>query len=282
MFYDLHPDQCKKHAVSLINAAEIPEDLPAPRLGGLVPHAGWVYSGRLAAMTLRALLEGAGQIRTAVLFGADHTGAVRSGEVYDSGAWDTPLGPVSVDAELGAELISASDLLRSNPSAHASEHSLEVQVPLLQVMRPDVTILPIAVPPAPCAVQIGQAVGAVLAQSRARSACVIGSTDLTHHGGHFGSPGGSGPRSESFSAQNDKRLLDIIEGMRAEDVIEEAHYSRNACGAGAIAATIAAVSTMGASEARILEYTNSYRIVHDQNPSDPDDTTVGYVSVVFF
>ena len=285
MFYEKSPDACRQHATELIESAHLPDDLPERLYGGLVPHAGWVYSGALAGMTFKALL---GRTKTdvpetVVLFGADHTGAVRMGEVWDAGCWQTPVGDVQVDETMARELLEGDveGLLRSNPSAHAQEHSLEVQVPLLGVLSPEIKIVPIAVPPAGEAVRIGQAVGRHLASLRAGRTCVVGSTDLTHHGGHFGNPGGRAQKSEAYTRQNDKRMLDLIEAMNAEAVIPEARNHMNACGAGAIAATIAAVREMGAREGKVLAYTNSYEIVHKKTPYDPDDTAVGYASVVF-
>ena len=285
MFYEKSPDACRKHATELIESVRLGDDLPEKLYGGLVPHAGWVYSGELAAMTFKALL-GADKTdtpETVVLFGADHTGAVRMGEVWDAGCWGTPVGDVQVDETMAAELLEGDveGLLRSNPAAHAQEHSLEVQVPLLSVISPRIKIVPIAVPPAGEAVLIGQIVGRYIASLPARRACVVGSTDLTHHGGHFGNPGGRGEKSEAYTRQNDKRMLELIEALDAEAVVPEARNHMNACGAGAIAATIAAVREMGAREGKVLAYTNSYEIVHKKIPHDPDDTTVGYASVVF-
>jgi AmmeMemoRadiSam system protein B len=279
MFYDASPDACRAHAQRLVARADLPDDLPEPLYGGLVPHAGWVYSGTLAAKTLKAVLAGSPR-RTVVLFGADHTGMVLQGEVYDAGAWRTPLGEVPVDEELAGEALAAAQHLRANPAAHAMEHSLEVQVPLIQVLAPDARILPIAVPPSRLAAPIGQAVGEILA-GRGRDVCVIGSTDLTHHGGHFPAPGGRGAVGEQWTRRNDQRMIELIEAMDADGVVPEAGRHQNACGAGAVAATIAACRAMGAGRGLCLEYTNSYEIVHAADPDFPDDTTVGYASIVF-
>lgn len=294
MFYQASHRACRDEARALFDAAQLPGELPVELFGGLVPHAGWAYSGLLAAMTFKALLTARASIPagdrsrvagpgTLVMFGADHSGTARMGDVWDKGAWASPLGDVGIDEKLADELLGACDLLQSNPASHAEEHSIEVQLPLIKAIAPDVLIVPITVPPAERAVEIGRAVGKTLA---ARSpghpgACVVGSTDLTHHGGHFGSPGGSGQQSEFFTRRNDRRMLDLIELLDAEAIVPEAHQRDNACGVGAIAATVAAVREMGAAKGKILSYTNSYEITHKKNPHEPDDTTVGYASVVF-
>ena len=108
-FYEADPLACRRHVELLIASADLPDDLPARLFGGLVPHAGWVYSGRLAAITFKALLAG-GNVETVVLLGADHTGAAQIGEVWPSGVWETPLGKAAVDEELAAELLAGCDL----------------------------------------------------------------------------------------------------------------------------------------------------------------------------
>ena len=278
-FYEASPAKCRSDVAALFQAASLPDDLPQALCGGLVPHAGWVYSGRLAAKTLKALCAD-GRCETVVLLGADHTGAVARGEVFDAGAWQTPLGEAAIDEELASALAQADPCLQANPRAHAREHSIEVQVPLVQFVAEQAKIVPVAVPPTPLAVRIGQIIGQIVAGWSPRP-IVVGSTDLTHHGGHFGSPGGRGEVGERWTRKNDRRMLDLIEQMEAEKVILEAGQRRNACGAGAIAATIAACRQLGATRGVCLEYTNSYQITHAARPDFPDDTTVGYASVVF-
>lgn len=290
MFYEASPDACRSHAARLFASATLPEDLPADCPGGLLPHAGWVYSGAVAALTIKALLAPRGEALplggdaaapTVVLFGADHTGQASGGHLWADGAWDSPLGAVKVDTDLADELLAVHPLLQADPKPHRQEHSLEVQVPLLAWAAPQVRIVPIAMAPTRQAHDIGRAVGEALARGNHPGVFVIGSTDLTHHGGHFGSPGGSGAQSEAFATENDERMLEHIRAMQAEAIVPEARERGNACGPGAIAATIAACKALGASTGRVLEYTNSYRITHRDQPNNPDDTTVGYASVVF-
>ena len=285
-FYDASPPQCRTAAADLLAAAAVPDDIPDVLYGGLVPHAGWSYSGALAALTFKALCA-AGDVDTVVLFGADHFGTVQRGEVYPTGAWETPLGEVTVDEELAAAIIAAGAPFRANPAAHdyhatyrRAEHSIEVQLPLLKAVAPEAKIVPIAVPPTRLAVEIGQAVADVLARAPGRTA-VVGSTDLTHHAGHFPAPGGRGEVGEQWACANDRRMLDLIEAMDDARTIDEAATHANACGAGAITAAIAACKRLGATRGLCLQYTNSYQVVRADHPHYDDDTTVGYASVVF-
>lgn len=292
MFYESSPSSCARHVERLLSDADLPADLPAPLYGGIVPHAGWTYSGIVAARTLKALAAGtaaappagggaAGEIETFVLFGADHTGLVSKGELFDSGVWRTPLGDAAIDEQLAKAVLAAGDCVRPNAPAHAREHSLEVQVPLLQVLAPHARLLPIAVPPTDLALDVGRAVASAV-QSSGRRVVIVGSSDLSHHGGgRFPAPGGRGEAGEKYTTGNDGRMLALMAALDAEAVIAEADERMNACGAGAIAATLAAVRAMGARRGLCLEYTNSYRVTHAKYPSELDDTTVGYASVVF-
>ncbi len=278
-FYEASPTSCSQAAAKLLEAPTPTGDLPSRCYGGIVPHAGWMYSGRLAGMTLKAL-HAAEPLETVIFLGADHTGSVVKGEVFDSGAWETPLGEAKINEELTSALLGASELLRSNPQAHANEHSIEVQVPLLQMLNPNARIVPIAVPPTDLAVEIGDAIGKVLGEGFP-DVRIVGSTDLTHHGGHFPAPGGRGRQGIQWTVENDRRMIDLMERMAAEEIIAEASAHSNACGAGPIAATVAATRHMGATRGYTLEYTNSYEITHAMYPQNPDETAVGYVALVF-
>ena len=278
-FYEATPSSCRHHAEKLLDEAEPAQSLPSPLYGGLVPHAGWMYSGRLAARTFKTLAADH-PLETVVLLGADHTGSAARGEVYDSGVWRTPLGEAQIDEKLAAALLGTCDDLRANPRAHDFEHSIEVQVPLLLAMSPDVRIVPITVPPTDRAVDVGRAIGQAIAAAGG-VARVIGSTDLTHHGGHFPAPGGRGRQGVEWSVANDRRMLDVVERMAAEEIVPEAQRHSNACGAGAIAATVAACRLLGARAGYCIEYTNSFEVIHAAYPAERDDTTVGYASVVF-
>ena len=278
-FYEGSPSSCRHHAEKLLDSVVPPEDLPEKLCGGLVPHAGWMYSGKLAAETLK-VLDSDRALETVVLLGSDHTGSAARGEVYDSGVWRTPLGEVKVDDKLASALLSGDDRLRANPRAHDCEHSIEVQIPLIQTLHAEVKIVPITIPPTDEAADIGAVIGRTLART-APDARVVGSTDLTHHGGHFGSPGGRGKEGVAWTVANDRRLLDLIEQMAAERIVPEVAEHSNACGPGAIAATIAACRELGATRGLCLEYTNSYEVIHAIYPDERDDTTVGYASVVF-
>ncbi len=278
-FYEAEPGPCRRAAKEMIDAAALPADLPEELFGGVVPHAGWVFSGRTAALTLKALTE-RGRLGRVVLFGADHWGIGNHAAVYDEGSWETPLGEVAVDEQLAAAMLAACPLLRSDVRAHTREHSLEVQLPLMRMLREDVRIVPVTVPPNEQAVEVGSAVGKVLKESFPE-ASVVGSTDLTHYGPQYSfTPGGVGAGGLAWAAENDRRLLELVEGMQSEKIIDETNSRMNACGGGALAATMAACSIMGADRGVLLGYTTSAEVMKKTFRAAANDA-VGYAAVVF-
>jgi AmmeMemoRadiSam system protein B len=279
-FYEASPEQCLSDAAALIESADIDNCPPGPILGGLLPHAGWIFSGQLTAMTLKALTSPQPPA-TVVFLGADHSGVVECGEVYDAGSWLTPIGQARIDTQAAEALIAHGRPFRANRFAHAREHSIEVQVPILQALCPNAMILPIAVPPTELAIEIGQTLATVLS-GLDHTWIIAGSTDLTHHGGgRFPAPGGTGQAGLDYSVSNDRKMLDLIEAMDAEAIIPHARAHQNACGAGAVTATIAACRVLGATAGHTLKYTNSQEMMRQIAPNQTDDTTVGYASVVF-
>ncbi len=108
-------------------------------IGLLSPHAGYVYSGPVAGATIsRVKFKD-----TFIILGPNHTGRGKPLSIMTAGTWQTPLGDVAIDAELGKEILSASRHLQEDHLAHQYEHSIEVQIPFLQYFKPDIKIVPI-------------------------------------------------------------------------------------------------------------------------------------------
>lgn len=278
-FYDASPAACRAAVKRLFAQAHLPEGAPRGCIGGLVPHAGWVCSGAVAALTFKALAQDWSG-GTVVLLGAVHSRTGPQAMVYPSGSWQTPLGVVDVDEELAAQLLSAAPALEADPAAHESEHSLEVQLPLLQELWPQVKIVPIMVPPSPDALEAGRAIGAALAKMD-RRVPVVGSTDLTHYGPRYGiMPAGTGKAGLDWAQRNDRKLLAIIESMVGLAVLDDTYRTHSACGGGAIAATIAACQELGAKKATLLQHTDSVQMLRPLGVTETDNV-VGYASVVF-
>ncbi|MCD6303054.1 MAG: AmmeMemoRadiSam system protein B [Anaerolineae bacterium] len=274
MFYPADASTCQQEIQQYLRMAAVPEGM-GHVLGGLVPHAGWRYSGPTAAH-LFAAVDSAPE--TVVLFGAIHRWGVPAPSVYPDGSWRTPLGDCPIDAELAdATLAIPGTPIVASRQAHAGEHSIEVQLPFVQQAFPQARILPVAMPPASQAIRAGHDL-AEAAQSLGRSVLVIASSDLTHYGPRYGfSPAGVGEKALAWAKANDQRLLDEVLAMDAPDVLQVAAEGRSACGPGAIAATIACVTDLGASRGVLLQHTTSHDVMPMGRPSD----FVGYAAVAF-
>lgn len=269
-------EACLFMAREMLDSAGEPP--PGEAVGGIAPHAGWRYSGALAAKTVNALAAGAPE--TVVMFSAVHRWVGDRPAVYPEGAWQTPVGLAEVDAELASKIVEeAGGLVVSDALAHSGEHSGEVVVPFIQVALPCVRIVPLAVPPSPRAHEVGEA-AARAAKNLGRKAAALGSTDLSHYGRDYGwAPKGEGPEALAWVRDvNDKRMIDLMLALEAEEVVAEAERSRNACGSGAVAAAMGWAREMGAGEGVLLEYTTSHDVMRR---GDDPTTFVGYAAVVF-
>jgi hypothetical protein len=251
--------------------------LESPPVAGLVPHAGWEFSGAVAAKVFKTL-ESCTRPDTVVLFGTVHRD-IRCNAVYPSGSWQTPFGEVSIDEPLINRLLEQTgDLLEADELAHSYEHSIEVQMPFVKRFFPHAQAAPIAVLPDANSHILGRKIGEFLKESGA-NAIVIGTTDLTHYGhDHYDfSPLGSGPAALEWMKRNDARIIKLAAEMRAGEIVSEAIKNRNACGPGAMAATVAAAQALGAAAGRTIEYTTSYDVM----PEPVFQMAVGYVGMVF-
>jgi AmmeMemoRadiSam system protein B len=277
LFYPADPSSCRQEIERyLAQAAEgltVPES--AQIRGGIVPHAGWAFSGPTAAHVYAALR--AEPPETMVFFGAVHSWGVSKPSLYGSGSWATPLGELTIDLELAQAVVSASEgMIVDRPDAHREEHSLEVQMPFVKHLFPQARILPIAMP----SMETAHTVGCLVAEAAGRlgrNAIAIGSSDLTHYGPRYGfAPQGVGPRALEWTKANDQRLLDLVLQMRIDQIVPEAQAHHNACGAGAIAAAMAFAAERGATRGLLLEHVTS----HEVRPMGPPSDMVGYGAVL--
>lgn len=264
-----------------------PPEQPGHIVAGIVPHAGWDYSGAVAAHAFESIRRKS-RPTTFIFFGTAHrwTGG---NAVYARGAWATPLGEIAVDEELAAQILVGSNGLASeNPAAHDGEHAIEVELPFVKYLFPDAKIVPISVSPGGSAVPFGQSVGGLVKKS-ARPIAIIGSTDLTHYGEAYRfTPAGCGDRAREWMRANDARILRLAERMKATEIVPEALKHHNACGPGAFAATVAAASVLGAERGYLLDYTTSFDVapveedVEQYGGEDPEfRMAVGYAGILY-
>jgi AmmeMemoRadiSam system protein B len=213
-----------------------------------------------------------------VVFGAWHRPHGRIGGIFPHGRWATPLGEIKVDQRMAERITGHTNLIADDPFAHEDEHSIEVQIPFVQRAFGEAKLVPIVVPCVPEAVEMGEAVARTI-ESYRYNAVIVGSTDLTHYGPRYRfTPSGVGDAGLRWAREvNDRRIIDLMLDLRAEDVVDETLTHHNACGGGAIAATLAAVRRLGATHGILLEHTTSSEVARDPSCRD----AVGYAGIVF-
>jgi AmmeMemoRadiSam system protein B len=224
-------------------------------LAVISPHAGYMYSGLVAG----AVFSSVKIPDRVILLGPDHRAATSNFAVAASGTWITPLGKVRIDSELAADILNRSAGAEEEPSAHAQEHSLEVQVPFLQYLNPEVSIVPISCTYFADFPQL-QELGTALADTvRARSdpVLIVASTDMSHQVPQ------ETARKKDFLAID--RILEL-DARGLYDVVQQERISM--CGFQASTAALAAAVTLGAEQAELIKYQTS------------GDTTGDFASVV--
>ncbi len=280
-FYPGQHESCVDQINECLEARSLSEPLPETISAGIVPHAGWTFSGSLAAMVFWAMKQQHEKVNTFVIFGAAHSFLGSEPAVCDQGVWQTPLGDIFVDDEL-AEAVLADGAAIADPHAHLSEHSIEVQVPFMQYLFPGAKILPIVVPPVEQAIGLGTNIGRIVANQENKKIVCLGSTDLTHYGPRYGfTPQGIGQEPLKWAqGKNDKEFIDLALELKAAELLANAAKNGNACGPGAAAATVAFAKQTGCKRGRLLGHTSSNEIMQEKMGTTSTDS-VGYAAIIF-
>ncbi len=273
---DFYPGDLIAQIKGFLAGFKIPDGLPVKISGMILPHAGWRYSGKTAACTVYC----ASQTKTpdtCLIFGADHVG-IGKHSLYSTGSWKTPLGDIQVNTELASDISnSVNQLLAEDSIAHQTEHSIEIQLPLIKYFWPEATIIPIIVKPTWDCLELGYAIGTLLRESK-EDVIGIASTDLTHYGLMYGSVShGIGAKGFKWMTQNDHRMINHFITRNGRKVLTEAQMNANACGAGAVAALLAMMQNLGKDTGHLIDYTTS----HGLNPPEKFTCGVGYAGVVY-
>jgi AmmeMemoRadiSam system protein B len=283
-FYPDDPQKCRALAAKYVSQGrqEIGTTQAAgvKWIGGVVPHAGWICSGAIAGQAIAAIAAGVPNPDVVVVFGAIHSPVQTEVAALDShGTWQVPGGDSRQPQEVERRLMESRGLFAVDDRFHLHEHAVEVELPLIQEAWPDAAVLPVEVPVLESAVDIGVETAIKIRQA-GLSAVYLASSDLTHYGPSYRfTPAGVGLAALEWAKENDRRMLSLVTDMRAEQVVPEVHNHLNACGAGAIAAMMAACREAGATRGEVLRHANSYETLAGVAPQRPD-SAVGYAAVV--
>ena len=262
-------------------------------VGGIVPHAGWHFSGSIAARVIASLrppeanLTGVatdesdrdesdrvGAIDTILLFGA-HMHPRSDSFIMTRGVIETPFGEMEVDGELVEKIAAGVGIQKRAPEKFPDDNTLELQYPFIKYFFPRAKIVVVGVAPSNIAAIIGSR--AVEEANRlGRCIRIIGSTDMTHYGPDFGfSPAGLGEKAVEWVATvNDKNAIAAMKKMDTDKIIAQGLDHKNMCCPGAVAAAVASCKKKGAVKAIELDYATSFE-------RSRSDSFVGYAGLVY-
>ena len=230
--------------------------------GMICPHAGFVYSGPVACHSFYSISSSTSKL--AIITGPNHYGIGQSIASMIDASWKTPLGLMDVDSESALELRDILDILELDSFSHSKEHSIEVQVPMLQeTFSHEIKILPVSLinQEQETATKVGSAIAKI---AQKKDALLIGSSDFTHY------------EENEFAHRQDLALINPILKLDVDEfykILYERHVT--ACGFGAIASTMIACKELGATEGKLLKYATSGDVSGDKS------SVVGYASIIF-
>jgi AmmeMemoRadiSam system protein B len=279
-FYSGDAESCLADVKQCLEEAHFTKTLPETIVAGIVPHAGWVFSGSIAAMVFSTVKQQYDKVDTFAIFGAAHGYYGTEPAVYAGDSWLTPLGDIAINQTL-AEEITKKKLTVEDSNAHQYEHSIEVQVPFVQHLFPKAKLLPILTPPTEASISLGSGLGQIIREREEKIIC-IGSTDLTHYGPRYGFiPMGAGADGLKWATEvNDQKFIDLALRMEPKKMLVSAAEHSNACGAGAAGAAVAAAKELGKTKGVLLAHTNSNEIMAEKMHSRSAES-VGYAAIVF-
>jgi AmmeMemoRadiSam system protein B len=237
-----------------------PDQKPAHAKACLVPHAGYRFSGHVAG----AVFSRIAVPRKILILGVRHFPRGEPVAIISIGAWRTPLGDAAIDEALAASLKNECPILREDTVAHSREHSLEVQLPFLQVLSPDFSFVPVALGTVRFddLVAVGEALARVLAANP--EVLLLTTSDLNHY------------EDDATTRLKDRKAIDQILALNPRslyDICTKENISM--CGLGPTVAMLTALRALGANHAELVRHSTSADISGDTT------NVVGYAGFIF-
>jgi AmmeMemoRadiSam system protein B len=230
-------------------------------IGCIAPHAGYMYSGEVAGAVFSRI-----EIpQYCIILCPNHTGQGHPLAVMSEGEWQTPLGNIQIDATLARQLLDLFPALAEDSAAHRSEHAIEVELPFLQVIRPGIQFVPVAVGTSRFILleQLGNALAAAVHTYNKGSVLIIASSDMNHY------------EDDASTRVKDRKAIDKILALDPQCLYETViNESISMCGFGPAVAMLTAAKKLGASKAELVQYATSGDVSGDR------DMVVGYAGIV--
>jgi hypothetical protein len=229
-------------------------------IGCVAPHAGYIYSGGVAGAVYSRL-----EIpERCVILCPNHTGKGRPLAIMANTAWQTPLGEVAADADLGARLLLRFLMLQEDSAAHRAEHAIEVQIPFLQAQQPELSIVPIVIGTSDFDVLrgLGEALADVIAD-RDEKVLIIASSDMNHY------------ESDAVTRVKDHKAIERVLALDARGLWEVVmNEDISMCGFAPTIVMLTAAKLLGATSATLVKYATSGDVSGDY------ESVVGYAGII--
>ncbi len=264
MFYESNPTFLREDIESMFSKIDINDD-NNEIVAGVVPHAGYIYSGKTACYTFNEIAKGE-LPDTFIIIGPNHTGHGTKIDVCDYDKWETPLGLVDVDREFIQELINTDSNVYIDNNAHVREHSIEVELPFIQYICEDhdFKIVPIVISqqiPQLCEI-LAESLDKVIRKLN-RKCVIIASTDLNHYD------------DEDTTRFLDEKVIKSVEDMDMKQLVKEIiDYDITMCGYGPVITAVTYSKLQNANTSIVLNHTTSGETSGDY------DSVVGYMSSI--
>ena len=206
-WYPENESECRRN-IEEFSSALLPCPGDGDVVGGIVPHAGWFYSGKIACNVIKCLNQQT-EPETCIIFGRHlHSGS--DYYIMKEGAWATPLGELEINSDLATQLVTEFSFTVETPSRYEQDNTIELQLPFVKYFFPKTKIVPIGVPPRRNSLHIAKRT-AEISKSMGHRTIVLGSTDLTHYGYNYGfTPQGGGEGAVNWvKYTNDKHSTSV-------------------------------------------------------------------------
>jgi AmmeMemoRadiSam system protein B/AmmeMemoRadiSam system protein A len=268
-WYPDDPDGLAEMVDGFLDAVEPVDGQP---LAIVVPHAGFVYSGPVAAHGFKQLEEG--EYEVAVIIAADHQLPLSKPiSVWAEGGFETPLGVVPVDEQLAGALVAANPGIVADTAPHHGEHPIEIELPFLQRVCPGCRIVPVLMG-SDSEESVEILADALASLLPGRKAVIIASSDLSHYPAYFDARAVDGATLAAIETGDSGRVRETIDALMSAGFSDLATC---ACGEGPILATMRVSQELGAGDVTVLKYANS-----GDTPYGDRDRVVGYGAVMFW
>ena len=254
-FYPSKPEQLSREVDSYLSANQ--EQIKA--IGCVAPHAGYMYSGRIAGSVFSKI-----EIpKRCIVLGPNHTGRGHPLAIMKEGSWRTPLGTLDIDEDLAEQLTEMFPAISEDAEAHRLEHAIEVEVPFLQKLRADLRFVPIVIGTGQLVIleHLGKAIAHVL-HRLGEPVLIVASSDMNHY------------ENDARTRVKDRKAIDRILALDPRGLHETIlNESISMCGFGPTVAMLTAANKLGAQKADLIEYATSGDVSGDR------DHVVGYAGI---